>query len=96
MKKQILLDNLEQLETKEYTKLTPILVPETFEELKELCKGLKNIEIYNNSICVTNSDIILIRFYDDGEIRTSGGGEIVMENRTPAQMWSIIKGLIGE
>lgn len=95
MKKQILVDDLEQLETKEYTKLTPMLVPETWEELKELCKGLKNIEIYNNSICVTNSDIILIRFYDAGKIRNSGG-EIVMENRTPAQMWQIIKGLIGE
>ena len=49
MKKQILLDNLEQLETKEYTKLTPILVPETWEELKELCKEI-GIEVEENYI----------------------------------------------
>ena len=36
MKKQILLDNLEQLETKEYTTLTPILVPENWEDLKKI------------------------------------------------------------
>lgn len=36
MKKQLLLDNLEQLETKEYTKITPILVPENWEDLKKI------------------------------------------------------------
>lgn len=69
-------------------------VPESFADLQELCKGLKGVEIYNNSICVINIDIILFRFYDNGEIRNSGGGEIIIENRTPAQMWQIIKNLV--
>ena len=90
MKKQILLDNLEQLETKEYTKLTPILVPETFEELKELCKELDNVDMTENAIF-----LIGINFRKNGEV-FDNDSVIIAESRTPAQMWQIIKSLIGE
>ena len=105
MKKQILLDNLEQLETKEYTKLTPTLIPETYEELRSLCIELstKDNMIYifsewNNP----NKEFLRVRtlrFYPDGTIRNDYDGEnnepyIIVKDRTPAQMWQIIKNLM--
>lgn len=53
-------------------------VPETFEELKELCKDIK------------------------GDLKLTSDGKIycyeylIAENRTPAQMWAIIKNLVGD
>ena len=70
-------------------------VPETFEELKELCKGIKDVEVYDDTIYVTDQKVILVRLFDDGEIKDSGK-EVIATNRTPQQMWQIIKGLIGE
>ena len=91
MKKQILLDNLEQLETKEYTKLTPILVPETFEELKELCKDNKKLGIGLEFIEFNEFSMVFKR---EGIICCSGDDEIVAVNRTPEQMWEIIRNLM--
>lgn len=93
MKKQILVDNLEQLEKKEYTKITPILVPETFEELKELCKDLNKIGIGLEFIEYDNFTIVFKR---EGKIFGCGDDLIIAVNRTPQQMWNIIKNLIGE
>ena len=76
-------------------------VPETWEELKELCKDLEglyknyNIEVFDDAIFVLDSKIILLKVYDDGEIKDSGS-EVIAENRTPQQMWQIIKNLVGE
>lgn len=97
MKKQILLDNLEQLETKEYTKLTPILVPENWEDLKDLCKGI--CEFRKGA----RYEFILVKT-GDNRLWFSSNGTIefpmfqykVIEDLTPQQMWQIIKSLIGE
>ena len=112
MKKQILLDNLEQLETKEYTKFTPILVPETWADLKELCKSIKgNKKDLDGAMwfefgCLNNDQMYLGKFLcvdikgQVGIAEKSWGGDISItifaQNRTPAQMWQIIKGLVGE
>lgn len=53
-------------------------VPETFEELKELCKDLK----------------VDLKLTKDGEIYCYE--HLIAQNRTPAQMWAIIKNLIGD
>ena len=69
-------------------------VPETFDELKILCEGIKGVEVYTGYISCHK-----LLFWDNGEIssETDDGEEIVyIENRTPAQMWNIIKNLIGE
>lgn len=76
-------------------------VPESWEELKELCKDLKglyknyNIEVFDDAIFVLDAKAVLLKVYDDGEIKDSGS-EVIAENRTPQQMWQIIKSLIGE
>lgn len=65
-------------------------VPENWEDLKELCKKfcLKII-----------SDIIYcyggLNFHKDGTIKDNDNS-IIKINRTPQQMWQIIKSLIGE
>lgn len=74
-------------------------VPETFEELKELCFKLPNkIEYYtyNEEKLIGISGMyfwqkgrITHNIYDDGVY-------VYAKNRTPAQMWQIIKSLIGE
>ena len=110
MKKQILVNDLEQLETKEYTKLTLILVPETFEELKELCKELeKQVEnlIVEFLPPKTHYDCEVIWFRQYGLWVDSNGFVLFKKSldedmiggarkRTPAQRWAIIKNLIGE
>ena len=76
-------------------------VPETWEDLKELCKEIKglhknyNIEVFDDVIFVMDSKAVLLKLYDDGEIKDSGS-EVIGEGRTPQQMWNIIKSLIGE
>jgi len=91
MKKQILLDNLEQLETKEYTKLTPILVPENWAELKFLCKDVKDIQIVSNVIYLEPEDLGRIELYIDGVIVCNE--YVLAEDRTAAQMWKFILSL---
>ena len=100
MKKQILVDNLEQLEKEEYTKLSPFLVPETYEELRSLCIEISTKEdhIYifndwgtNNKFLMTHS----LKFYPDGTICVNGDNEfIIAENKTVAEMWNIIRALL--
>lgn len=76
-------------------------VPENFADLQELCQDLKglcknyNIEVFDDAIFVLDSKLVLLKVYDDGEIKDSGS-EVIAENRTPQQMWNIIKNLIGE
>lgn len=53
-------------------------VPETWEELKELCKNIT----------------IDLKLTKDGKIYCYE--LLIAENRTPQQMWQIIKNLIGE
>ena len=69
--------------------------PTNWEELKELCKDKKNIEVDEDVIFVKDAEVILLRLYDDGIIKDSGREEIA-NGRTPQQMWAIIKNLIGE
>jgi hypothetical protein len=107
MKKQILVDNLEQLEKKEYTKITPILVPENWEELKELCKKI-NSKIVNEK-AMYESQIIIdtdkgyfgFYYYSTGRIdivfkSAYSTNHTVAKKRTIPQTWSFIKSLIGE
>lgn len=80
-------------------------VPESWEELKELCKGLESVSIHDVGGYIKlsiNGD--LIYFFIAGEME----GKIditnntflerfcVIQKATPQQMWQIIKSLIGE
>ena len=68
-------------------------VPETWEELKELCKKLKE------DILVTKDYIVFrdLEFYKSGIICVPNSEYFsISTHRTPAQMWQIIKNLIGE
>lgn len=64
-------------------------VPEKWEELKELCKEFGEIEIIENNIYFRGMTFRLNGTVEDFE------GNIIGENRTPQQMWAIIKNLIG-
>ena len=96
MKKQILIDDLEQLETKEYTKFTPILVPESFADLLTLCKDLKDVDIEEADdldvarIIIHNADLI---YFEDEILMVAGFKKLEIK---PEKMWNIIKSLIGE
>ena len=74
-------------------------VPENFSELKELCKGIKEVTITEEG----HINVDLVYFTKDGEIYTYVEGVLtssiflpVSKDKTPAQMWNIIKNLIGE
>lgn len=78
-------------------------VPETFEELKELCKELKEYIIWNKNYCEIknfkiskNGNIYYrqIQIYSDGTITKNY--VTVVNNRTIPQLWDFIKSLIGE
>lgn len=87
-------------------------VPETFEELKELCKDLKGNKkdcggaMWFEFGCLNNDKMYLGKFLcvdEKGQVgiaERSWGGDISItifaQNRTPQQMWQIIKNLIGE
>ena len=66
-------------------------VPETFEELKELCKNIKGCYIGENYINLSEK---WLSFLNDGQIICHF--YFITNNATPAQMWQIIKGLVGE
>ena len=73
-------------------------VPETFEELKELCKDLesKNVFIINAGNCIEFNGLY---FWKDGSITTTQNNNDIWAtktNLTPARQWQIIKSLIGE
>lgn len=75
-------------------------VPETFEELKELCKGIKGVEYAGGNAKGEIIEISNIWFAENGEIwgYTDDFTGIcnISKDRTPQQMWQIIKSLIGE
>ena len=74
-------------------------VPETWEELKKLCKGLKDVKISSRKtidIKCYSCWLDGLRFDCLGQIRELNGFQCIALHRTPAQMWQIIKSLIGE
>ena len=70
-------------------------VPETWEELKELCKDLKDVDIEEADeidvarIIIHNADLI---YFEDEILMIAGFKKLEIK---PEQMWQIIKGLIG-
>lgn len=68
-------------------------IPETFEELKELCKDIKEVKIEVSWIELRNTDGIPFIFYSKGYVGRTNDVSFVAKNRTPAQMWQIIKSL---
>lgn len=77
-------------------------VPETYEELRSLCIDVSTtgniVYIFND--WGTNNEYLMthsLKFYPNGTICVHGDNDfVVCRNRTPAQMWQIIKGLMGE
>ena len=71
-------------------------VPETFEELKKLCKG-KDISAENEEIIIMSHDDTWLTFREqDGEVfleSETGLSILLGYKRTPQQMWEIIKNL---
>lgn len=72
-------------------------VPETFEELKELCKDLegKNVFITCGGECIEFNGL---SFWQDGRISHDADQSMyaIKLDVTPARQWQIIKSLIGE
>lgn len=72
-------------------------VPETFEELKELCKNLesKNVFVKNVWNCIEFNGL---SFWQDGRISHDADQSMyaIKLDVTPARQWQIIKSLIGE
>ena len=106
MKERIVVDNRIYLNKEDFIEVEDIItdnltaakytkeqVPETFDELKELCKDNDKIGIGLEFIEYDNFTIVFKR---EGKILGCGDDLIIAENRTPAQMWNIIKNLIGE
>ena len=100
MKERRITDKVLQIEKVEQ-------VPETWEELKELCKELKDRyykKFRKNKIYLIEEDFIEFmgddiygfRVDKDGTISSNDFDQIFKINQTPAQMWQIIKNLIGE
>lgn len=75
-------------------------VPETWEELKELCKDIKGVEFAGGNAKGEIIEISNIWFAENGEIwgYTDDFTGIcnISKDRTPQQMWQIIMGLLGE
>lgn len=71
-------------------------VPETFEELKELCKDIKDVDIEEADdldvarIIIHNADLI---YFEDEILMVAGFKKLEIK---PEKMWQIIKSLIGE
>lgn len=78
-------------------------VPETFEEIKQLLhndkkvfnKSVKKIEISEFMIEI-HFKLQTICFLHNGEVVEPNCLRPIVTDRTPAQMWQIIKNLIGE
>ena len=73
-------------------------VPESWEELKELCKKTGHYAVNILKGGLLNKEYIFIfglSFRDNGDIEDIENNNVA-ENRTPAQMWNIIKNLIKE
>ena len=71
-------------------------VPETFEELKELCKDLEDKDVFITSAgdCIEYHGL---QFWVSGTVcHETEKFYSIKSDRTPQQMWQIIKSLIGE
>lgn len=79
-------------------------VPETFEELKELCmklepKLVKENNLYETQITLNINNGGYYAFYPDGTIIFKASNSInytIAKNKTMSQMFQFIKSLIGE
>lgn len=76
------------------------LVPETFDELKILVEKLLHYHVRNIEVNISEDRIEFplnenITFWKDGTIKDCCTDNIAV-NRTPAQMWQIIKSLMEE
>ena len=75
-------------------------IPETWEELKELCKNTKGIEFTGGNAKGKIIQLNNIWFAENGDIWSYTddftGTCNIAKDRTPQQMWNIIKSLIGE
>lgn len=70
-------------------------VPETWEELVELCKHYEDVEIWNGIIRINREDRGNIEIYSlDGTIACNE--YLLAEDRTISQMWEIIRNLMEE
>lgn len=68
-------------------------IPETWDELVELCKNYEDIEIWNGIIRIAREDRGNIEIYSlDGTIACNE--YLLAEDRTILQMWEIIKNLM--
>lgn len=71
-------------------------VPETWEELKELCKDLESKDVFITSAgdCIEYHGL---QFWVSGTVcHETEKFYSIKSDRTPQQMWNIIKSLIGE
>lgn len=71
-------------------------VPETFEELKELCEDLESKDVFITSAgdCIEYHGL---QFWVSGTVcHETEKFYSIKSDQTPAQMWNIIKNLIGE
>lgn len=91
---------IEEIDVIENTKKVE-QVPETFEELKELCKELEGKKIITTSTGIIIEDDYIefhgLQFLKSGTISHEteiDKGLAIRLNRTPKQMWQIIKNLI--
>lgn len=70
--------------------------PETWEELKDLCKGLKGVKLFYDNIALVEYIEInnFIAFNENGlMLAMKNNFYVLAKNRTYAQMWNIIKSL---
>ena len=118
MKQYIIIENEGEIEVKGWDnnrEFVPnekvVEVPETFEELKDLCRATKYIQdilkknsmgkmipVYLNDCGAGYVIIKDLYFGEDGDIfyEVVGQRYIIAKDLKPAQMWNIIKNLIGE
>ncbi len=108
MKERIVITNKEDInfiETYQNVDYTKEQVPETFEELKELCKDIKEKLIKGIWEIKIEEEFIYVRrkwetkeicFTSVGNMVSNNGWDLLMTNLTPARQWQIIKSFIGE
>lgn len=71
-------------------------VPETWEELCELCKRLENVFVINGRNCIEFNGLY---FWKDGSVCVSENNNDIWATKTkvsPERMWQIIKNLVEE
>ncbi len=94
---------IEEIDVIENTKKVE-QIPETWEELKELCRNSKIqkcsfasdfiIKTREPLTCYEHICIDGIYFAENGGIYAGYESDCISSNRTPAQMWQIIKNLV--